>query len=153
MEGDGGSSVRVHVSHSLFRSPFVFDALLHRSKFPSCDSCTIAGVLCQTEMLKDGARWTSCDRCRQLKKVCHWDLVGVMGPWDPSASKRSRRLVKKPVINVDDDEEVTGGPLPSPAADLMSSSFVLQNAANALVMESATLRATFIHFHDKISTS
>jgi hypothetical protein len=61
--------------------------------------------------------------------------------------------VKKPVINVDDDDEVAGGSLLSPAVDLMSSSFVLQNAANALVTESATLRATFIHFHDKISGS
>jgi hypothetical protein len=61
--------------------------------------------------------------------------------------------VKKPVINVDDDEEVASGSLPSPAADLMLSSFILRNTANALVMELATLRTMFIHFHDKISGS
>jgi hypothetical protein len=61
--------------------------------------------------------------------------------------------VKKPVIDVDDDEEVASGSLPSPAADLMLLSFILRNAANALVMESATLWTMFIHFHDKISGS
>jgi hypothetical protein len=69
MEGNGRSSVCIHVGHSLFRSPFVFDAHLHRSKFPLCDSCMVSGVLCQTEMLKDGVQRTSCNRCRQLKKL------------------------------------------------------------------------------------
>jgi hypothetical protein len=61
-------------------------------------------------------------------------------------------LVKKPVIDVDDVED-TGDEVPSPTADIVSSSFILRNAANALVMESAALRATFIQFHDTISRS
>jgi hypothetical protein len=50
-------------------------------------------------------------------------------------------LVKKPVINVDADEEVAGGSLPSPTADIALSSFAPQNAANTLVMESAAVPA------------
>jgi hypothetical protein len=61
--------------------------------------------------------------------------------------------VKKPVINVDEDEEVAGGTLPSPAADITASSFALRNAANALVTESAAIRATFVRFHEKIAGS
>jgi hypothetical protein len=60
--------------------------------------------------------------------------------------------VKKPVIDVDDIEDA-GDEVPSLAADIVLSSFILRNAANALVMESATLRATFIQFHDTISGS
>jgi hypothetical protein len=61
--------------------------------------------------------------------------------------------VKKPVINLDDDEEVAGGSLPSPAADIAASSFILRNAANALVTESAAVRATFVQFQDRIAGS
>jgi hypothetical protein len=134
--------------------PFLFLAdFLWRSRFPLCDSCTIVGIPCLMELWKNGMQQMLCDWCHQLKKVCHWDLVGVMGPRDPSASKWSRSLVKKPVIDMDEEEEVMGRSLPSPAADLMSLSFILRNVANALVTESATLWATFIHFHDKISGS
>jgi hypothetical protein len=52
-----------------------------------------------------------------------------------------------------DDVEDAGDEAPSLVADIASSSFILRNAANALVMELATLWATFIHFHDKISGS
>jgi hypothetical protein len=48
-------------------------------------------------------------------------------------------MVKKPVINVDNVED-TGNEAPSPAMDIVSSSFFLQNMANALVMESAAIR-------------
>jgi hypothetical protein len=61
--------------------------------------------------------------------------------------------VNKPVINLDDDEEVAGGSLPSPPADITASSFVLWNAANTLVTESAAVRATFIQFQDRIAGS
>jgi hypothetical protein len=60
--------------------------------------------------------------------------------------------VKEPVIDVDDIEDA-GDEVPSLAVDIVSSSFILRNAANALVMESVTLRATFIQFHDTISGS
>jgi hypothetical protein len=60
--------------------------------------------------------------------------------------------VKKPVIDVDDVEDA-GDEVPSPSADIVSSSFILRNVANVLVMESAALRATFIQFHDTISGS
>jgi hypothetical protein len=60
--------------------------------------------------------------------------------------------VKKPVIDVDDVED-TGDEVPSPAADIVLSSFILRNAANTLVTESAALQATFIQFHDTISGS
>jgi hypothetical protein len=117
---------------------------LWRLKFPSCDSCTIANSVCSMELRKNGTRWTSCDRCRQLKKACHWDLVGVTGPRDLlDASKRACKSVKKPVIDVDDVEDA-GNEVPSPAADIVSSSFILRNTANGLVMESATLWATFV---------
>jgi hypothetical protein len=130
---------------------FIAD-FLWRSKFPSCDLCTIANSVCSTELRKNGTQRTSCDRCWQLKKACHWDLVGVMGPRDPDASKRARKSVKKPVIDVDDVKD-TGDEVPSLAADIVSSSFILWNAANALITESAALRATFIQFHDTISGS
>jgi hypothetical protein len=61
--------------------------------------------------------------------------------------------VKKPIINVDADEEVAGGFLPSPAADITALSFVLRNMANALVMESAAVQATFIQFQDILAGS
>jgi hypothetical protein len=86
-------------------------------------------------MRKNGTRRTSCDRCRQLKKACHWDLVGVTGPRDPDAFKRARKTVKKPVISVDDLED-SGDEAPSPATDLAAAAFAVQNAANALVTES-----------------
>jgi hypothetical protein len=86
-------SASQYVSLSTFHS--LFDFFFCRSKFPSCDSCTIAGVACLTEMRKNGTRRTSCDRCCQLKKACHWDLVGVTRPRDPDASKRARKTVKK----------------------------------------------------------
>jgi hypothetical protein len=56
---------------------FIVD-FLWRSKFPSCDSCTIASVPCLTELQKNGTQRMSCDQCQQWKMVCHWDLVGVM---------------------------------------------------------------------------
>jgi hypothetical protein len=55
--------------------------------------------------------------------------------------------VKKPVIDVDDVEA------PSPVADIASLSFALRNAANALVTESAAIRATFIQFQDTLAGS
>jgi hypothetical protein len=61
-------------------------------------------------------------------------------------------MVKKLVIDVDDVKDA-GDEAPSLAADIVSSSFILQNGANALVTELATLRATFIQFHDTISGS
>jgi hypothetical protein len=60
--------------------------------------------------------------------------------------------VKKPVIDVDDVKDASDE-VPSPAADIVSSSFILRNADNALVTESAALWATFIQFHDTISGS
>jgi hypothetical protein len=60
-------------------------------------------------MQQNGTRRTSCDRCHQLKKACHWDLVGVTGPRDPNVSKRARKTAKKPVINVDDLEDADDG--------------------------------------------
>jgi hypothetical protein len=111
---------------------------LWRSRFPSCDSCTIIGIPCSTELRKNGTRRTSCDRCRQLKKACHWDLVGVMGPRDLDSSKRARKTVKKPIISVDDLED-SGDEAPSPATDLAASAFAVRNAANALVTESASI--------------
>jgi hypothetical protein len=104
------------------------------------------------EMRKNGTQWTSCDQCRQLKKECHWDLVGVTGPWDPNALKQARKTVKKPVINVDDLKDADDG-APSPATDLAASAFAVRNVANALVTESASIQGTFIHFHEQIATS
>jgi hypothetical protein len=80
-----------------------------------------------------------CDQCCQLKKACHWDLVGITGPRDPNASKRARKTVKKPVINVDDLEDADDGAVPSPATDLAASAFAVRNTANALVTESASI--------------
>jgi hypothetical protein len=71
--------------------------------------------------------------------ACHWDLVGIMGPRDPNTSKRECRTVKKPVINVDDLEDAGDGTVPSPATDLAASVFAVQNMANALVIESASI--------------
>jgi hypothetical protein len=61
--------------------------------------------------------------------------------------------VKKPVISVDNLEDDGNGTIPSPATDLAASAFAVQNAANALVMESASIRGTFIQFHEHIATS
>jgi hypothetical protein len=52
-------------------------------------------------------------------------------------------MVKKPIIDMDDIEDA-GDEAPSPAADIVSSSFALQNAANVLVTESAAVQAMFI---------
>jgi hypothetical protein len=85
--------------------------------------------------------------------VCHWDLVGVKGPRDPNVSKRACRIIKKPIIDVDDLEDAGNGSLPSPAADIALSSFALLNAVNTLVMELAAIRATFIQFQDTLTGS
>jgi hypothetical protein len=61
-------------------------------------------------------------------------------------------MVKKPVIDVDDVED-TGDEAPSPTADIASASFTLRNMANALVIESAAVRATFIQFQDTLAES
>jgi hypothetical protein len=133
--------------------PFSFLAdFLWRSRFLSCDSCTIIGIPCSTELRKNGMRRTLCDRCRQLKKACHWDLVGVTGPRDPNAPKRARKTVKKPVIDVDDLED-SGDEAPSPSTDLTASVFAVRNAANALVTKSATIRATLVQFQDTLAGS
>jgi flagellar biosynthesis GTPase FlhF len=126
---------------------------LWRSRFPSCHSCTIIGIPCLTELQKNGMRRTSCDQCRQLKKACHWDLVGITGPRDPNAPKWAHKTVKKPVIDVDDFEDDGDGTVPSPAMDLAASAFAIRNAANALVTESASIRGTFIRFHEHIAMS
>jgi hypothetical protein len=60
--------------------------------------------------------------------------------------------VKKPIISVDDLED-SGDEAPSPAMDLAASAFAVRNAANALVTESASIRGTFIWFHEHIATS
>jgi hypothetical protein len=85
--------------------------------------------------------------------VCHWDLVGVTGPRDPNALKQAHRTVNKPVINVDNLEDAGDGTAPSPATDLAASVFAMQNMANALVTESASIQGTFIWFHEQIVTS
>jgi hypothetical protein len=121
---------------------FIAD-FLWRSKFPSCDLCTIAGIACLMELRKNRTRQTSCDWCRQQKMACQSDLVGVTGPRDPNAPKRACTTVKKPVISVDAPEE-SGDEAPSPSTDLVASTFSMQNAANALVMESASIRGTFV---------
>jgi hypothetical protein len=61
-------------------------------------------------------------------------------------------MVKKPVIDVDNVEDA-GDEAPSPAADIVSSSFALRNAANVLVTESAAIQATFIQFQDTLAGS
>jgi hypothetical protein len=53
-----------------------------RSRFPSCDSCTIAGVLCSTELWKHGTWRMLCNQCQQWKMACHWDLIGITSPQD-----------------------------------------------------------------------
>jgi hypothetical protein len=62
-------------------------------------------------------------------------------------------LVKKPIINVDADEEVAGRSLPSPAVDIVSSSFALWSTVNVLVTELAAVWATFIQFQDTLAES
>jgi hypothetical protein len=61
--------------------------------------------------------------------------------------------MKKPVISVDDLEDAGNRTVPSPATDLVASAFAVRNAANALVTESASIRGTFIRFHEQITTS
>jgi hypothetical protein len=79
--------------------------------------------------------------------------VGVTGPWDLNASKQARKTVKKPVISVDSLEDAGDGTVPSLATDLAASTFAIQNVANVLVTESASIRGTFIWFHEQITTS
>jgi hypothetical protein len=62
-------------------------------------------------------------------------------------------MVKKPVINVDDLKDAGDGIIPSPATDLAASMFAVQNTANALVTESASIHGTFVRFHEQIATS
>jgi hypothetical protein len=62
-----------------------------------------------------------------------------MGPQDSNVLKRACRTVQKPVINVDDLEDA-GDRAPSPVTDLAASAFAMQNAANVLVMESASIQ-------------
>jgi hypothetical protein len=62
-------------------------------------------------------------------------------------------MVKKPVIDVDDLEDDGDGTVPSPAMDLVASTFAIWNVANALVTESASIRGTFIRFHEHITMS
>jgi hypothetical protein len=84
--------------------------------------------------------------------ACNWDLVGVTGPQDPNTPKQACKTVKKPIINVDNLKDA-GNEAPSPATDLAASVFAVRNAANALVTESASIRGTFIQFHEQIATS
>jgi hypothetical protein len=63
----------------LFSFSFIAD-FLWRSKFASCNSCTIAGIPCLMELRKNRMWRTLCDRCWQWKMACHWDLVGITGP-------------------------------------------------------------------------
>jgi hypothetical protein len=88
-----------------------------------------------------------------LKKACHWDLVGVTGPQDPNAPKQAHKTVKKPVIDVDDLKDASDRTIPSPAMDLAASEFAIRNMADALVTESASIRGTFIQFHEHIAMS
>jgi hypothetical protein len=60
--------------------------------------------------------------------------------------------VKKPVIDADELEDA-GDEAPSLVADIASLSFALRNAANALVTQSAAVRATFIQFQDTLAGS
>jgi membrane protein involved in colicin uptake len=84
MEED--SSVSQYVS--FIQLSFIAD-FFWRSRFSSCDSCTIVGVLCSIELGKNGIWRMLCDQCWQQKMACHWDLMGVMGPRDPNALKRA----------------------------------------------------------------
>lgn len=74
------------------------------------------------------------------------DGVSVRPGWYNGAlgSKWAHKMVKKPVINVDADEEAVGETPPSLATDIVISVFTLWNAANVLVMESASIWGTFI---------
>jgi hypothetical protein len=96
-------------------------------------------------MQKNEMQRMLCNQCHQWKMACYWDLVGIMGPQDPNAPKQARKMVKKPVIDVDDIKD-NGDEAPSLAADIASLSFALRNMANALVTESAAIRETFIQF-------
>jgi hypothetical protein len=75
-----------------------------------------------------------------------------MGPQDLNAPKWAHKTVNKLVIDADDLEDA-GDEAPSPVTDIASSSFALWNAANALVTESAAVRATFIQFQDTLAGS
>jgi hypothetical protein len=54
---------------------------------------------------------------------------------------------------VDDLEDAGDRTIPSPVTDLAASAFAVRNAANALVTESASIRGTFIRFHEHIAIS
>jgi hypothetical protein len=54
---------------------------------------------------------------------------------------------------VDNLKDTGDGTIPSPATDLVASTFAIQNVANALVMELASIQGTFIWFHEQIATS
>jgi hypothetical protein len=60
--------------------------------------------------------------------ACHWDLVGVMGPWDQNTSKQACKMAKKPIISVGDLEDTGDGTIPSPVMDLAASAFAMRNA-------------------------
>jgi hypothetical protein len=60
--------------------------------------------------------------------------------------------VKKLVIDVDDLED-SGDEALSLATDLAASVFAIWNMANALVMESVAIQATFIQFQDTLAGS
>jgi hypothetical protein len=77
----------------------------------------------------------------------------MMGPWDLTVSKRAHNTVKKPVFNMDTSKEIVGENLPCLAIDIASLAFTLWNVANALVTELASIRGTFIWFHEQISGS
>jgi hypothetical protein len=124
-----------------------------RSRFPSCNSCTITSIPCLMEMWKNGTWRTLCDQCQQRKMACHWDLVCITGPWDPNTLKQARRMVKKPVINVDDLKDTGDGTAPSPVMDLAASVFAVQNTTNVLVTESASIRGIFVWFNEQIATN
>jgi hypothetical protein len=86
MEEDSSVSQYILFIQLSFISDFLW-----RLKFLSCDSCTIAGVPCLTELRKNRTWSTLCIWCWQWKMVRHWDLVGIMSPRDPNALKQACR--------------------------------------------------------------
>jgi hypothetical protein len=57
-------------------------------------------------------------------------------------------MAKRPVINVDDLKDTGEGTAPSLAMDLAASAFAIQNVANVLVTESASIWGTFMGFQE-----
>jgi hypothetical protein len=80
-------------------------------------------------------------------------LGGRNRPQDPNASKQACKTVKKPVINVDNLEDIGDETVSLPATDLAALVFAMWNTANVLVTESASIRGTFIWFHEQIASS